>query len=148
MYNLPEVTAKKKWSFNGGGLLLEVGVGTGLRIAVVQWQSLEKFCALYWLPCHQWSKKWSLCNLGVLIPFTKQLRLLNNFCLAWGLGDPHINTLDAGNYTFNGWGEYILSKFGDFEFQGRTAAVNESVTGSATQFSTLAFGVTDAIIEV
>ena len=67
---------------------------------------------------------------------------------AWGLGDPHINTLDGGNYTFNGWGEYTLTEVGDFKFQGRTAAVNASVNGSATQFSAFAFGITDAIVEV
>ena len=71
-----------------------------------------------------------------------------SFFLAWGLGDPHINTLDGGNYTFNGWGEYILSNIGDFKFQGRTTAVNASQERSATQFSALAFGVPGAVVEV
>lgn len=67
---------------------------------------------------------------------------------AWGLGDPHITTLDGATYTFNGWGEYTLSQIGDFVFQGRTTAVNASLDGSATQFSAFAFGVIDATVEV
>ncbi len=64
------------------------------------------------------------------------------------MGDPHINTLDGADYTFNGWGEYTLSEIGNFTFQGRTTPVNESVMGSATQFSALAFGIPGAIVEV
>lgn len=64
------------------------------------------------------------------------------------MGDPHINTLDGADYTFNGWGEYTLSRIGSFVFQGRTTPVNATVDGSATQFSALAFGVPNATVEV
>ena len=66
---------------------------------------------------------------------------------AWGLGDPHITTIDGRTYTFNGWGEYILLELipeegntTQFVLQGRTSPVNESTSNSATQFSAFAFG--------
>jgi hypothetical protein len=71
-----------------------------------------------------------------------------NVPAAWGLGDPHIVTLDGANYTFNGWGEYTLSQIGGFVFQGRTTAVNASAPGSATQFSAFAFGFSNDTVEV
>lgn len=61
----------------------------------------------------------------------------------WGWGDPHITTLDGRLYTFNGWGEYTLTKVplsqqnGTFVLQGRTQPVENS---TATQFSAFAFG--------
>ena len=56
------------------------------------------------------------------------------FCLAWFWGDPHITTLDGKQYTFNGWGEYIVMKTinDTFVLEGRTQPVNGS---SATVFS-------------
>ena len=67
----------------------------------------------------------------------------------WGWGDPHINTLDNANYTFNGWGEYTLSRIGNFTLQGRTSPVNESdTTNSATQFAAFAFGFSNNYVEV
>ncbi|XP_061188930.1 uncharacterized protein LOC133197100 [Saccostrea echinata] len=43
---------------------------------------------------------------------------------AWFFGDPHINTLDGGAYTFNGYGEYTMMKIDHngtkFELQART----------------------------
>ena len=56
--------------------------------------------------------------------------------------------MDGADYTFNGWGEYILTEIGNFTFQGRTEPVNASAPGSATQFSALAFGIPDAVVEV
>lgn len=42
--------------------------------------------------------------------------------LGWFWGDPHFKTLDDGNYTFNGLGEYIMidAKQGTFQLQART----------------------------
>ena len=63
-------------------------------------------------------------------------------------GDPHFLSLDGALGTFNGWGEYTLSRVRDFVLQGRTTAVNSSVPGSATQFSAIAFGPPNANVEV
>ncbi|OCT80632.1 hypothetical protein XELAEV_180274491mg, partial [Xenopus laevis] len=57
-------------------------------------------------------------------------------------GDPHINTLDGAQYTFNGLGEFILVNIKDesgnaFTLQGRTART-ENGTGNATNFVALA----------
>ncbi len=83
----------------------------------------------------------------VFVMFLLIIKLIH-FITGWGFGDPHINTLDGGNYTFNGWGEYTLTIAGDFVFQGRATAVNESLSTSATQFSSFAFGVPNATVEV
>ncbi|KAM4043759.1 uncharacterized protein ACNLHF_014031 [Anomaloglossus baeobatrachus] len=60
-------------------------------------------------------------------------------------GDPHINTLDGVNYTFNGLGEFILTNVKDendtviFRLQGRTArASNGTHDTQATNFVGLA----------
>ena len=52
----------------------------------------------------------------------------------WTFGDPHFQTLDGKQYTFNGLGEYIVVKTGGYKFvlQGRTALVDDS---TATVFS-------------
>lgn len=65
-------------------------------------------------------------------------------------GDPHITTLDARVYTFNGWGEYTLMRMdteeSSFLLQGRTQPV---VNASATQFAAFAFGVPNvSVVEV
>eukprot|EP00079_Xenopus_tropicalis_P036114 XP_017949885.1 PREDICTED: mucin-4-like [Xenopus tropicalis] len=58
-------------------------------------------------------------------------------------GDPHINTLDGAQYTFNGLGEFILVNIKDennnvvFTLQGRTARA-ENGTSKATNFVALA----------
>ena len=66
--------------------------------------------------------------------------------VAWGWGDPHINTLDGRAYTFNGWGEYILANVTVLgSFQGRTSLVPGS---NATQFSAFAFGNMSVRVEV
>ena len=88
----------------------------------------------------------SVCSMSSLqcgcIPYTYIILS----ALAWGFGDPHITTLDGYQYTFNGWGEYVLVKVeNQFELQGRTSPVNNS---NATMFSAFAFGVTEAIVEV
>lgn len=75
--------------------------------------------------------------------------MLINLCVSvWGLGDPHITTLDGANYTFNGWGEYILMRVEGFTLQGRTTPVNRTIMGSATQFASFAFGVPNVTVEV
>lgn len=69
--------------------------------------------------------------------------------LVWFWGDPHFETLDGANYTFNGWGEYtMLEAMDGFTIQARTTVVNPSNPGSATQFSAFAFGITNATVEV
>uniref|UniRef100_A0A8W8N521 Fibrillin-1 n=1 Tax=Magallana gigas TaxID=29159 RepID=A0A8W8N521_MAGGI len=60
---------------------------------------------------------------------------------AWFWGDPHINTLDGGQYTFNGYGEYTMMKIDhngtQFELQARTdlATTANGTTINATIFS-------------
>ncbi len=61
--------------------------------------------------------------------------------LAWGRGDPHIKTLDGRDYTFNGWGEYLLSRIvapvPEFYLQGRTSQLPGT---QATEFTAFCFG--------
>ena len=56
--------------------------------------------------------------------------------LEWFWGDPHFKTLDGGNYTFNGLGEYIMidAKQGTFQLQSRTKPAQGNST-NATIFS-------------
>jgi len=56
--------------------------------------------------------------------------------LGWFWGDPHIKTLDGGNYTFNGLGEYVMidAKNGTFQLQARTTPAQGNST-TATIFS-------------
>ena len=60
----------------------------------------------------------------------------------WFFGDPHIRTLDAFQYTFNGLGEYTLIETtgGRFTLQGRTAKAldDEGKEMDATVFSAFA----------
>ena len=46
------------------------------------------------------------------------------FFIVFSFGDPHIDTLDGLQYTFNGWGEYTMIKINNsnvtFELQTRT----------------------------
>ena len=67
---------------------------------------------------------------------------------AWGIGDPHITTLDGRGYTFNGWGEYVLLEYvpegstnAKFVMQARTTSVDETNPNAATQFSAFVFGI-------
>ena len=56
-------------------------------------------------------------------------------CIAgWLWGDPHIVTLDTGNYTFNGLGEFTMVdvKDGMFQLQARTKLAKGE--GTATVF--------------
>ena len=62
------------------------------------------------------------------------------FISAWARGDPHFTTLDGVDFTFNGWGEYLLLNITNgstlFELQART----EPVPGSAaTQMAAIVF---------
>lgn len=75
--------------------------------------------------------------------------------LAWFWGDPHINTLDGGQYTFNGYGEYTMMKIDhngtQFELQARTdlATTANGTTINATIFSAfVAKDHTGSIIQV
>ena len=54
----------------------------------------------------------------------------------WFWGDPHIKTLDGGNYTFNGLGEYVMidAQNGTFQLQARTKLAQGNST-TATIFS-------------
>ena len=57
------------------------------------------------------------------------------FSIGWLWGDPHFVTLDGGNYTFNGLGEYTMvnAKNGSFELQARTRLAKGG--GTATVFA-------------
>ena len=54
----------------------------------------------------------------------------------WFWGDPHIKTLDNGNYTFNGLGEFVMidAQNGTFQLQARTTLAQGNST-TATIFS-------------
>ena len=54
----------------------------------------------------------------------------------WFWGDPHFRTLDGGNYTFNGLGEYVIidAQDGVFQLQARTSLALQNST-TATIFS-------------
>lgn len=62
-------------------------------------------------------------------------------CTASSYGDPHITTLDSKSYTFNGLGEYVLSKGSSgsdmFNIQARTgmALDKNNQTINATVFT-------------
>ena len=64
------------------------------------------------------------------------------FVTGWNFGDPHITTLDGRSYTFNGLGEYVMTRItGQFELQARTALPpNNRTNSSATIFSAVAMG--------
>ena len=62
----------------------------------------------------------------------------------WFWGDPHIKTLDGGNYTFNGLGEYTMvdAKNGTFKLQARTKlAQGNSTTATITLTSVCIFSI-------
>ena len=65
-----------------------------------------------------------------------------NFNSGWNFGDPHITTLDGRSYTFNGLGEYVITRItGHFELQARTTLATSNTTNStATIFSAIAMG--------
>ncbi|MCC6001005.1 MAG: VWD domain-containing protein, partial [Pararhodobacter sp.] len=52
---------------------------------------------------------------------------------AWGVGDPHLFTLDGVGYDFHAAGEYVMTRATDgssFEVQARMAPVGENVTAN------------------
>ena len=63
-------------------------------------------------------------------------RSVSFFNSGWFWGDPHIKTLDGGNYTFNGLGEYTMvdAENGTFNLQARTKLAQGNST-TATIFS-------------
>ena len=63
--------------------------------------------------------------------------------LAWGGGDPHFQTLDNLEYTFNGYGMFIYMKANDgsFQIQVKTSVVTNEKTQpplSGTLFTSFA----------
>jgi len=54
----------------------------------------------------------------------------------WFWGDPHFKTLDGGNYTFNGVGEYtmVVTNSSEFVLQARTKVAQGGLS-KATVFS-------------
>ena len=54
----------------------------------------------------------------------------------WFWGDPHFKTLDGGNYTFNGLGEFVMidAQNGTFQLQARTSLAQGNST-TATIFA-------------
>ena len=71
---------------------------------------------------------------------------------AWTWGDPHIKTLDGGEYTFNGLGEYTMitltSDDLSFTLQGRTGLA-ETESGSVTNATVFtAFGAEESGVRV
>ena len=63
---------------------------------------------------HQFSVSWQvLINIKTSYSFIFIL-------IAWGGGDPQITTYDGLSYTFNGLGDYVLSKAIDGSFQIQT----------------------------
>jgi len=67
---------------------------------------------------------------------------------AWFFGDPHISTLDSFQYTFNGLGEYVLTRSLDnfLYFHGRTERPlnTDGELTNATVFSAFAFKTNDS----
>ena len=63
---------------------------------------------------------------------------------AWTFGDPHIQSLDGRQYTFNGLGEYTMLNVQNenktFQLQGRTdlALTADGNTTNATVFTAFA----------
>ncbi|XP_054748917.2 uncharacterized protein LOC129254474 [Lytechinus pictus] len=60
----------------------------------------------------------------------------------WGAGDPHITTPDGANYTFNGLGEYWLTRIDStgFKLQGRTERTfddNGNLADTGTVFTSV-----------
>ena len=55
------------------------------------------------------------------------------------MGDPHLTSLDGANFTFNGWGEYLLLQFSNgrtqFELQSRTEPVPGSTATVLVAFA-------------
>ncbi|KAM5276172.1 mucin-4 isoform 3-T3 [Hipposideros larvatus] len=97
------------------------------------WQFDQELEPQHW--CCRWNDQPSLCALY-------QQRRPRIGCTwyqpprpAWMFGDPHINTLDGVNYTFNGLGDFLLIQAKDgnssFLLQGRT---NQTGSAQATNF--------------
>ena len=69
----------------------------------------------------------------------KELFIFSRYFTGWTFGDPHITTLDGRTYTFNGLGEYVITRITDeFELQARTTVASDNTT--ATIFSAVAIG--------
>ena len=82
----------------------------------------------------------NLCSVTCLSPFFP----------AWAWGDPHFTTLDGADFTFNGWGEYLLLNITNgstlFELQARTEPVPDS---AATQLAAIVFAMLrETLVEV
>ncbi|KAK7495536.1 hypothetical protein BaRGS_00013234, partial [Batillaria attramentaria] len=101
---------------------------------------------------HDWCCKQSdlagFCELYYIVRPVGQCRDKIPFRFSWMFGDPHIETLDGRQYTFNGLGEYTLVTFANFTLQGRTALAktNSGTPTNATVFT--AFGAEENNIRV
>ena len=61
---------------------------------------------------------------------------------AWAWGDPHIMTISGDQYTFNGYGEFVMLRYDNMvDFQAR---MRPTYNTNATQFSAFAFGYIDS----
>ncbi|KAI8499827.1 hypothetical protein Bbelb_221440, partial [Branchiostoma belcheri] len=60
-----------------------------------------------------------------------------NCALAHSWYDPHIQTLDGMNYTFNGLGEYVLLDLDDGEYQVQARTSKAQGTSHATVFTSI-----------
>ncbi|CAI8034372.1 Mucin-like protein (Fragment) [Geodia barretti] len=60
----------------------------------------------------------------------------------WAWGDPHIMTISGDQYTFNGYGEFVMLRYDNMvDFQAR---MRPTYNTNATQFSAFAFGYIDS----
>ena len=70
--------------------------------------------------------------------------------LGWFWGDPHFKTLDGGNYTFNGLGEYVMidAQNGTFQLQARTGLAQGNSTTATIFIAGAAKEENTSIVEV
>lgn len=130
------------------------------------WVNFREFAKGYRILLFDWIKSkishWNLINISFFFnlyiaitcnchvrnfvcPFKKEIFKISSINdSAWLFGDPHINTLDGHQYTFNGYDEYVLLRINttdkQFELQARTDLAERAngTTINATIFSAFA----------